>query len=135
MSVLRTDLGNIGNALALAAVGSAPINVAVGNDIGSGLPARGIKVKINVSQAPTGTTPGMVVTIQGVDKISNQKWTILASASITAQGFTVLTVYPGAAAVANVSANDCIPANLNINVAFTGTTPSFTGNISVELIP
>ena len=135
MSVLRTDLGNFGNKLNLTAAGAQALNAAFTNDLGSGITARGIKVKIWINGAPTGTTPGMVVTIQGVDPISGQKWTILASVSLNASGFTVLTVYPGATAAANVTANDCLPTNVNINVAFTGTTPSFTGNISAELIP
>lgn len=135
MTVLRTDLGNFGSALKLTGAGALALNQAFTNDLGSGVGARGIKVKVWVNGAPGGTTPGMIVTIQGVDPTSGQKWTLLASASLNANGFTVLTVYPGATPAANVTANDSLPANVNINVAFTGTNPSYTGNISAELLP
>ncbi|HEY1772443.1 MAG TPA: hypothetical protein VGH91_04545 [Gammaproteobacteria bacterium] len=135
MTVNFGDLGNLNGALALVNAGASPINAAVKNALNNGQPARGIKLKIYISGAPTGTTPTMTVTIQGVDIVSGQKWTILASVALNAAGFTVLTVYPGAAVSSNVSANDEIPANLNINVAFGGTTPVFNGTIDVELLP
>jgi len=135
MTVNYTDLGNLNGALALAGAGASPINVAIKSAMPNGQVARGLKLKINISQAPTGTTPTITVTIQGVDSVTGQKWTILASAALNAQGFTVMTVFPGAPVTSNLSANDEIPANVNINVAFGGTTPSFTGNIDAELLP
>lgn len=131
MSFNQTDLGNMGNTLQLTAAGAASINVAVANAIG----ARGIKAKIWINGAPTGTTPTMTVTLQGVDLISGQKWTLIVSAALNASGFTVLTVYPGLTAAANLTVSDVIPQNLNVNIAFGGTTPRFTGNISLELLP
>lgn len=135
MTVNFGDLGNLNGQLALVNAGASPINAAVKNALNNGQPARGIKVKVYVSGAPTGTSPTMTVTIQGVDVVSGQKWTLLASAALNSAGFTVLTIFPGEAVTANVSANDEIPANLNINVAFGGTTPVFNGNIDVELLP
>lgn len=128
------DLSTVGNTYLLVNAGAAQIN-APGGSIANTIAARGIKVKINISAPPGGTTPGMIVTIQGVDVPSGKTWTLLASVSLNAQGFTVLTVYPGAAATANVSANDELPSNFNVNVAFTGTGPQFNGDISIELMP
>lgn len=135
MTMNYTDLGNLNGALALNSAGASPINAAIQNAMPNGQVARGIKLKIYISGAPTGTSPTMTVTIQGVDSVTGQKWTLLASAALNSSGFTVLTVYPGAAVTANLSANDELPANANINVAFGGTTPRFTGNIDVELLP
>ena|SRR5690348_4730519 len=128
------DLSTVGGQYLLTNAGAAPID-APGGSIANTIAARGIKVKIYVSGAPGGTSPTMTVTIQGVDVPSGQKWTLLASVAINSAGLTILTVYPGAAVTANVSANDELPSNFNVHVAFGGTTPTFNGDISIELLP
>ncbi|MHB1310545.1 MAG: hypothetical protein ACYC3L_00915 [Gemmatimonadaceae bacterium] len=90
---------------------------------------RGLTVGINVS-AITGTSPTLVVTIQGKDPASGTYYTLLASASITAAGYTTLTVYPGLPATANVSANALLPQNWRVLYAITGTTPAVTATVS-----
>jgi hypothetical protein len=75
--------------------------------------ARGLKVIVNVTNAGTGS---ITVTIQGKDKGSGSYYPILTSAAIVANGQTVLSVYPGAAVTANVSANDALPATWRVLV-------------------
>ncbi len=60
-------------------------------------------------------TPSVVFTIQGVEPISGNKWTILQSAAITGTGTTVLRVYPTLTAAANTIAQDILPQGININ--------------------
>lgn len=90
---------------------------------------RGVKVVIDVT-AIAGTTPTFTVTIRGKDPASGKYFTILASAALTATGTVVLTVYPGIAAVANVSASDVLPDTWRIETAIGGTTPTVTATIS-----
>lgn len=92
---------------------------------------RGVKVVVDVT-AITGTTPSLVVTIQGKDVKSGKYFTILASASLTATGTVVLTVYPGAATSANVSANDVLPATWRVLMTIAGTTPAVTATIGAS---
>jgi len=67
---------------------------------------RGVKVFANVSAIGTGS---VTFSIQAKDPASGTYSTILSSAAIVANGMTVLTVYPGLPATANVSANDVLP--------------------------
>lgn len=94
----------------------------------NGLGIRGMKVGVNCT-AVSGTSPTLAVAIQGKDP-SGTYFTILQSASITTTGFTLLSVYPGMASTANVSANDFIPQTWRISYTIGGTTPSFTCTIS-----
>jgi hypothetical protein len=49
------------------------------------------------------------LTIQGKDRASGTYYTILAGAAVTTNSFNTYSVFPGAAATANVSANDFLP--------------------------
>lgn len=89
---------------------------------------RGLKVGVNCT-AVTGTSPTLAVTIQGKDP-SGTYFTILTSANIVTTGLTVLTVYPGVAVTANVSASDFIPPTWRISYTIGGTTPAYTCTIS-----
>lgn len=82
--------------------------------------------------AVTGT-PAIVVTIQGVDKVSGKKWTILASASKAAAATTVLRVSPNITASANLIAQDIIPPDLNIHVVDSGSGDTATYTIAAYL--
>lgn len=95
--------------------------------------ASGIKLFINIT-AITGTTPTLTVTLQGKDSTSGTYFTMLASTALNATGFTVLTVFPGAAATANVSANDHLPLNWRVITAIGGTGPSVTATITASLL-
>ena len=90
----------------------------------------GLLVFINVT-AISGTSPTLTVTLKGsIDGSATATYTILASAAITATGLTVLRVYPGLTASANLTANDVVPGWCQISSAIGGTTPSVTATIS-----
>lgn len=94
---------------------------------------RGINVVINIT-AITGTTPTLTVTLQGKDTVSGVYYTILASAALAATGTTVLQVFPGATATANVSANALLPRTWRVISVIGGTTPSVTATVSASVI-
>jgi hypothetical protein len=81
---------------------------------------RGVVVFINVSLIGTGS---ITVTIQGKDPASGTYYTILASAAIVTSVFGTLTVYPGAAVTANVSANAVLPRQWRIAVTANNANP------------
>lgn len=94
---------------------------------------RGVIVGIDVT-AISGTSPTLTVTVQGKDPASGVYYTLLASASITATGFTTLTVYPNAPATANVSTPLPLPYEWRVLYAITGTTPAVTATIGATVI-
>jgi len=94
---------------------------------------RGLQLGINISAA-TGTSPTFQVTIQGKDPASGTYYTLLQSAELTTAGFTLLTVYPGAPATANISANAPLPRTWRISIVIGGTSPSFSASIGASLI-
>lgn len=116
-------------ALALNAQGAGTVASALLGSDG----AKGVVVVVN--QASHTGTPSTTVTIQGYDVASGQTWTILASAAITADGVTVLRVYPGLTAVANATVSDVLPPVFKISVTVNGTTPAVTMSVGVGLIP
>lgn len=75
--------------------------------------AKGLHLVINVTAASA--TPSVVFTIQGKDALSSAYYTILASAAITGTGTTVLRVFPGATAAANLAANDILPRTWRVD--------------------
>lgn len=90
----------------------------------------GLLVFINIT-AITGTTPTLTVTLRGsIDGGATNTYTILASAALNATGLTVLRVYPGLTAAANLTANDVAPGWCQITTAIGGTTPAVTATIS-----
>lgn len=90
---------------------------------------KGILVFVNIT-AITGTTPTLTVTLKGIDPASGTAYTILASAALNATGLTVLKVYPGLTASANVVASDVVPTTCRIDSAIAGTTPAVTATVS-----
>ena len=82
---------------------------------------RGVKVFINTTAIGTGS---ITVTIQAKDPASGAYTTLLASAAIVTNTTTVLTVYPGAPATANVSANDVLPRQWRIAVTANNANPA-----------
>lgn len=93
----------------------------------------GIKLVIDIT-AITGTSPTLTVTLQGKDTASGKYYNMLASAALSAVGTTVLTLFPGAAVSANVSANDILPRNFRVQAVVGGTTPAVTATIGASLI-
>jgi hypothetical protein len=94
---------------------------------------RGVKVVVDIT-ALGGTGPTLTVTIQGKDAASGKYYTILASAALAAVATTVLTVYPGLVAAANLTANDVLPATWRVITAIAGTTPAVTCTIGASVI-
>ena len=89
--------------------------------------ARGIKVVVDIT-AFAGTS--ITVTIEGKDPVSGKYFTLLASAALVATGTTILTVYPGLTAAANVTASDVLPRNWRVKTTgtYNNTTYTITGS-------
>lgn len=94
---------------------------------------RGVQLGINIT-ALGGVSPTLTVTIQGKDPVSGQYYNLLTSAAIAATGFTLLTVYPGAPATANVSAPQSLPLTWRVITAIGGTTPAVTATVAANLL-
>lgn len=75
---------------------------------------RGAHIVIDVTAIAA--TPSIVVTVQGKDVISGKYYTILTSAAITGTGTTVLRIYPGLVAVANLTISDILPRLWRVSV-------------------
>lgn len=67
---------------------------------------KGVRVFINATASAA--TPSVVPTIEVYDPVSGTWTAILTGAAITGAGHTVLTVYPGATAAANVTVSNHI---------------------------
>lgn len=75
--------------------------------------ARGVVVYVKTTAIGTGS---ITVTIQGKDTTSGDYYTLLAGAAIVTNTVNRYTVFPGATAAANVSANDQLPYQWRIIV-------------------
>jgi hypothetical protein len=73
---------------------------------------------INVTAYPAAAS--VVFAVNGVSKAGTE-FNIITSAAITATGTTVLRVFPGATAVANLAVNDMLPQGLNITATHADT--------------
>lgn len=117
-------------ALLTLAAASASVN---SNDQ-TNLNGRGIKVVVDIT-AISGTTPTLTITIKGKDPTSGKYFILLASAALSTVATTVLTVYPGLTASANVVASDVLPKTWRVEAVITGTTPAVTATIAAILQP
>lgn len=93
---------------------------------------RGVKVVVDVTVAPGVDT--VTATIEGLDPVSGKYFTLLASAAIVAVSTVVLTVYPGIAVAANVSASDVVPDTYRVRFTHSAGT-NFTYSASVVELP
>lgn len=93
--------------------------------------ARGMVLVIDATSSAA--TPSVVFTIKGKSALGSDYYTILASAAITAAGTTVLRVYPGLTASANVTANDVLPLYWRVE-AVAGDADSLTYSVAANLI-
>ena len=103
-----------------------------GLDINNGY-GRGILIFVDIT-ALTGTAPTLTVTLQGKDPVSGKYYTILASTALAAVATTVLRVFPGLTAAANLIANDLLPPDFRFITTIGGTTPAVTSTISYAVI-
>lgn len=92
---------------------------------------RGCHVIIDVTSITD--TPSVVPTIQGKDSVSGKYYTLLAGIAITATGTTILRIYPGLTATANVIANDIVPSKFRILMTH-GDIDSITYSVAVSLV-
>ena len=76
----------------------------------------GVHLVVRVFTAPTSGS----ITPSIVGLAPNGEYTILDGAAISTTGTTVLKVYPGITAAANVSANDVLPTAWKVNIDATG---------------
>lgn len=93
--------------------------------------ARGLHLVIDCTAVTA--TPSVVFTIQGKDAVSGKYYTILASAAITGTGTTVLRVFPGGTAAANLVANDLLPRTWRV-IATHADTDSITYSVGASLV-
>lgn len=115
--------------LSLAAQGAGTVN----SPDEANRTGRGLKLVIDIT-AITGTGPSLTVTIEGKCPISGKYYTLLASAALSAVGTTVLTVYPGLVAAANVVANDILPRTFRVKAVVAGTAPSVDAKIAASIV-
>jgi YbbR domain-containing protein len=92
---------------------------------------RGIKVVLDMTTVGTGS---VTVTIQGKDAASGKYYTLLAGAAVVTNSTNVYTVFPGAPATANVSANDQLPQTFRILVTANNANPA-TYTVGATLLP
>lgn len=92
----------------------------------------GVQLGINIT-AITGTTPTLTVIIEGQDDASGIWYSLLSSAALSATGFTLLTLFPAVATVANVSVPQVLPKTWRVRYAIAGTTPAVTATIGASL--
>ena len=124
-TVTNTDTTVLGT-LTAAAVGSN------GADL-TNLVYRGVKIVVDITTI-AGTAPTLIVTIQGKDVVSGKYYTLLASAALAVTGTTVMTVYPGLIAAANLTANDVLPKTWRVITTIGGTTPAVTATVGASLV-
>jgi len=94
---------------------------------------RGLKCLVNIT-AISGTSPTVTVAIQYKDTSTGAYTPLLTSAALNAVASTMLTVYPGVAVTANVSASDVLPRTWRISAVIGGTSPSATATVGCSVI-
>ena len=93
---------------------------------------RGVLVALDVTAVPGVDTVQLV--IERKFALSGKYVQILAAAARVAQGTDVLTVYPGAIAVANVTANDVMSDQYRVRVVHSAAS-NFTYSVEVVEVP
>lgn len=91
----------------------------------------GVHVIIDVTAITA--SPSVVPTIEAKDPISGKYYVLLTGVAITATGTTVLKVFPGALAAANLVANDLLPLVWKVKMTH-GDTDSITYSIAANLV-
>jgi hypothetical protein len=93
-------------------------------------------VRVNVLIANKSGTIDVVVTIRRYIKAFNAYVSMLASASLTANGTTSYIVHPELTAAANLVAKDFIGEEWDVQVVSgTGSTPSADITVAAEMLP
>lgn len=119
--------GNTGALLTFANTGTGTVNSIDQTNISS----RGIILVVDLTTVAGGAT--CTVHIQGKDPVSLKYYDLLVSAALGAVATTILTVYPGCIASANVIANSPLPKTWRVQ-AVIGTATLGAGTIAGSLI-
>ncbi|MFA9204996.1 MAG: hypothetical protein ACEQSH_00925 [Bacteroidia bacterium] len=93
--------------------------------------ARGAVLVIDVTAITS--SPSVTFTVKGKSALGSDYYTILTSAAITGTGQTILRIYPGLTASANVTVSDVLPLVWRVEVAV-GNANSMTYSVSANLI-
>ncbi len=84
---------------------------------------RGVQVFLNINAI---STSSVTITIEGKSPVgTDEYYTILESAAISATGLTVLTIYPTKPDNANVDEQDVLPVTWRITAAVGGGTQTY----------
>lgn len=89
-----------------------------------------LKIILDVTSAGTGS---VTVTINGKSTLSSKYYLLLAGAAVTTNSTNVYTIFPGATATANVSANDCVPRIFQV-VVTANNTNSVTYSVDAQIM-
>jgi hypothetical protein len=93
--------------------------------------AIGVHVVVDVTAIVT--APSITVTLEQQDVTSGKWYPLLVSAAITTVSTTVLKVYPGLVAAANLVANDTLTETIRVTVTH-GNGNSITYSVSAHLV-
>lgn len=77
------------------------------------------------------TNPGTcTINVYGDDPVSGKKYLLLASAALAAVATTILRIYPGLTAAANLVASDVLPTNWHVEAVVAGAGAAVTATIA-----
>lgn len=91
--------------------------------------AKGAVIVVDITAIAAGN---VVITVEGKDEISGKYYPILVSAALGAIATTVLHIYPGLVAAANLTVNDVLPTKFRVRA--TVTTGPVTATVSAALV-
>lgn len=89
---------------------------------------------IVIDATASAATPSVVFTVQGWSGVGDDYYTIVASAAVTGAATTVLRIYPGLTAAANLTVSDVLPTQWRV-IATHGDADSLTYSVTASLIP
>lgn len=121
------------NTSTAALITHAAASVGVNGADQTNLDGRGLLLGINITAA-TGVSPTLQVIVEGKDAASGTYYPLLTSAAIVATaGFTLLSLYPGLAAVANLVASQVLPRVWRVRTVIGGASPAVTATIGANV--
>jgi hypothetical protein len=118
--------GNVDNISAVPALAAAGVGASGVDQVN--INGAGVQVVVDIT-AISGAGATLTLIVEGKDPVSGKYFPLLTSAGLTAISTTVLTVYPGIAVTANVTASTIVPRSWRVRYTITGTTPSVTATI------
>lgn len=91
--------------------------------------AKGAVITVDITAIAAGS---LTVIVEGKDEVSGKYYTILTSAALASVATTVLRIYPGLVAAANVTVNDVLPTKFRVRC--TVATGPVTATIAAALV-